>query len=235
VSKYRNYGLTFVVPILIEGGKVKLSNFIKDVGRIVAYYPGLKKITGSTTATILLSQFLYWTDKTGDGWIWKSADEIEEETGLTYNEQKTARRELVYLGLIQQERKRLDHSTKYKVNIDTMNRLWEEHGGKKVEKIVEEEEVTVVEVVPSPAPTPKIEKKGDLLDGILFYTTPETEKKIKVMNEIREKIHINLHINPDNKKWEKFIEHAYKRQEKFGEPFDKFLEWAITEGFNTIY
>jgi len=214
---------------------MKLSNFIKDVGRIVAYYPGLKKITGSTTATILLSQFLYWTDKTGDGWIWKSADEIEEETGLTYNEQKTARRELVYLGLIQQERKRLDHSTKYKVNIETMNRLWEEHGGKKVEKIVEEEEPAPVETpIPAP-PTPKLEKKGDLMDGILFYAGLEGEAKIKKMDEIRAKIHLNLHVNPDNKKWQDFIEYAYKRQEKFNEPFDKFIAWAIEAGFSPIY
>ena len=73
---------------------MKLSQFLTDVGRPVAYHPKLKKITGSTTATILLCQFIYWRGKESnkDGWLYKDSDEIEEETGLTYNEQKTARK-----------------------------------------------------------------------------------------------------------------------------------------------
>jgi hypothetical protein len=73
------------------------------------------------------------------------------------------------------------------------------------------------------------------MDGILFYAGLEGEQKIKKMDEIREKIHLNFHVNPDNKKWQTFIEHAYKRQEKFNEPFDRFVAWAIESGFSPIF
>ncbi len=62
---------------------MRVAEFVIDLGRTVAYYPSLKKITGSATSTILLCQLLYWTNKAKDGWIWKTTSEIEEETGLT--------------------------------------------------------------------------------------------------------------------------------------------------------
>ena len=105
----------------------KLTNYILDLGRVIAFYPGLKRITGSTNASILLCQLLYWTDKTrDDGWIYKTADEIEEETGLTYHEQKSAREILVEnLGVVEEEFKRLDHTSRYRVNQYALNVAWE--------------------------------------------------------------------------------------------------------------
>ena len=60
---------------------MKLTDFLQDVGRPVAYYPSMRKITGSTNATILLCQLIYWCGKQRDpnGWIYKSVDEVEEE------------------------------------------------------------------------------------------------------------------------------------------------------------
>ena len=105
---------------------MKLTDFITDIGRPVAYYPGLKKITGSTTATVLLCQFIYWRGKEADktGWLYKTSDEIEEETGLSYNEQKTARKQLVDAGLLDEHDARLDHQMKFKVNLDAINEKW---------------------------------------------------------------------------------------------------------------
>ena len=111
---------------------MQLSNYILDLGRAVAYYPGLKLITGSTTATIMLCQFLYWTDKSKyNGWVWKTSGEIEEETGLTYNEQRTARRILVEKSLLEEEFKRLDHTTRFRINVAELNSQWEKATGKK--------------------------------------------------------------------------------------------------------
>ena len=235
---------------------MKLSNFISDVGRIVAYYPKLKLITGSTTATILLSQFIYWQDKTNDGWIWKDGSEIEEETGLTMNEQRTAKRLLSMLGLLEIEIKKLDHTSRYKVNLEKLNQMWEDKNGKKPVKkevpavpeivpeltpeiILEGAKKIVPEVVeesPLPASVPMREgRKLDLVDATLFFAQTPAMRKIKEIDAIREKIHLNLHINPDNKDWEAFIEHAWKRETKNKEPFDKFIEWAIESGFNPIY
>lgn len=105
---------------------MRLSDFLTDVGRPVAYYPGLRKITGSTNATIFLCQFVYWTGKesAGDGWIYKTSEEIESETGLSYKEQTTAREKLVTAGLIEEKYARLEHQMYFRVNLDTLNDKW---------------------------------------------------------------------------------------------------------------
>jgi hypothetical protein len=63
--------------------------------RPIAYHRVFVTLTGSTKAAIMLSQAVYWQPraKQKDGWWYKTAEEWEEETGLTYNEQRTARKE----------------------------------------------------------------------------------------------------------------------------------------------
>lgn len=106
---------------------MKLSETLQGIGRPVAFYPGLRKITGSTTATILLCQLFYWTGKeaSGDGWIYKTSDELTEETGLSYDEQVTARKHLVEHDLIEEEYKRLEHKMYFRVCMETINAVWE--------------------------------------------------------------------------------------------------------------
>jgi hypothetical protein len=105
---------------------MKPSEILIDIGRPVAYYPGLRRIAGSATATIFLCQFLYWTgkEKGGDGWIYKTSDEIEEETALSYEEQKTARRRLVENGLLKETNARLEHKMYFRIDLDRLDLLW---------------------------------------------------------------------------------------------------------------
>lgn len=105
---------------------MKLTDFLQDVGRPVAYYPELRKITGSTNATILLCQFIYWRGKESDpeGWLYKTSYDIQNETGLSYGEQKTARRDLVEAGLLDEHYARLDHQMKFKLNLEVINDKW---------------------------------------------------------------------------------------------------------------
>lgn len=105
---------------------MKLTEFLQDVGRPIAYFPKLKRLTGSTTATILLCQFIYWIGKEADkdGWLYKTSEEIEEETGLTYNEQKTARKALVEAGLLEEYYARLEHQLRFRVCLDKINEKW---------------------------------------------------------------------------------------------------------------
>lgn len=106
---------------------MKLSEFLIDVGRPIAYYPGLRKLTGSTNATIFLCQFVYWTGKesAGDGWIYKTAENIEEETGLSYKEQLSARKKLVSGGLLSERYARLEHVMYFKVDLEALNSKWD--------------------------------------------------------------------------------------------------------------
>ena len=108
------------------GATMKLSDYLKGVGRPIAYYPGLRSITGSTTATIFICQFIYWTGKESakDGWIYKTSADIEEETGLSYEEQKTARGKLVKAGLMEENYARLEHQMYFKVDLDKLNEEW---------------------------------------------------------------------------------------------------------------
>jgi hypothetical protein len=64
--------------------------------RPIAYHPILAHIVGSAIAAILLSQFLYWLPRSRDheGWFYKDRDDIQAETGLTRDNQETARRVL---------------------------------------------------------------------------------------------------------------------------------------------
>jgi hypothetical protein len=106
--------------------QMKLTDFIQGVGQPVAYYPKLRKITGGVTASILLCQFIYWRGKERDqdGWLYKTSSEIEDETGLTYNEQKTARTLLKDAGLIEEHYARLDHKIRFRVNLEAVNEEW---------------------------------------------------------------------------------------------------------------
>ncbi len=105
---------------------MKLTDFLQDVGRPVAYYPSLRKITGSTNATILLCQFIYWRGKESDpnGWLYKTAEDIEQETGLSYGEQKTARRDLIAAGLLEEYYARLDHQMRFRLLLEAINEKW---------------------------------------------------------------------------------------------------------------
>lgn len=63
--------------------------------RPIAYHRVFVTLTGSVKAAIMLSQAMYWQKraKQKDGWWYKTADEWQEETGLTRHEQDKARKD----------------------------------------------------------------------------------------------------------------------------------------------
>ena len=76
-------------------------------GKVIAFHVEYVHLTGSVTAALFLSQLVYWQGKgaDGDGWIYKTAKEWTEETGLSRKEQGGARKKLIELGLIEERRK----------------------------------------------------------------------------------------------------------------------------------
>lgn len=68
-------------------------NITELLDRPIAYHRVFVTLTGSVKAAILLSQAMYWQKraKQADGWWYKTAEEWQEETGLTRHEQDTAR------------------------------------------------------------------------------------------------------------------------------------------------
>lgn len=97
------------------------------LGRPVAYYPNLAKILGGVNATVFWCQLYYWTDKQHDpeGWIYKTQDELMEETGLSFDEQRTVRKKLKDKGVLEEEYRRLEHKLYYRLNFDAFDALFE--------------------------------------------------------------------------------------------------------------
>lgn len=79
---------------------------LRGLGRPIAYHPQIARIFGKTSIGIFISQFLYWSDKGSkdNGWIYKSQEEIEEETGISYKSQVSIRRRLKALEILKEKR-----------------------------------------------------------------------------------------------------------------------------------
>lgn len=70
----------------------------------VAYRADYAHIAGSVNAGVMLSQLVYWSDKSTKykgGWFEKNQQELYEETGLSLKEQQTCRHRLSELGVIE--------------------------------------------------------------------------------------------------------------------------------------
>lgn len=74
--------------------------------RPIAYHASLARALNSVTAGVFLSQLLYWQPRSQhtDGWVWKTQEQIYEETALTRREQETARAVLRKAGIIEEKR-----------------------------------------------------------------------------------------------------------------------------------
>ena len=70
------------------------TNVLKLLDRPIAFHRSFVDLTGSVTAALMLSQAVYWSQRSShpDGWFWKTQAEWETETGMGRYEQETARR-----------------------------------------------------------------------------------------------------------------------------------------------
>lgn len=101
-----------------------VSQSLMAVGRPIAYYPEIAKIIG-VKATIFLCQFLYWQGKQDDpeGWIYKTQEEIYEETGLSRKEQESSRRKLKDLGILEEKVEGVPPIVHYRFNWEELDKL----------------------------------------------------------------------------------------------------------------
>ncbi|MEQ5390796.1 MULTISPECIES: replication protein [Proteus] len=101
---------------------MRASDLLLDFGRPVAYFPGLVKRFGSVNAVIFFSQIFYWQDKADSKLgVYKTSEEIESETGLSYREQLTARKHLVSRGILVETNKRLEHKIYYLIDCEKLD------------------------------------------------------------------------------------------------------------------
>gem|GEM_PF-1272979 len=104
------------------------------LGQPIVFHRSLVNITGSATASLMLSHAVVQTvrilNKRPDGWFYKSRDEWHRETGLSRWEQETARKALKELGLLEEKRTlevRADHDAArvmyYRVSLQRLEEL----------------------------------------------------------------------------------------------------------------
>ena len=100
------------------------SESLRIAGKPVAYFPQLVKPLGSVNASILFSYFFYWNDKgSSELGVCRTAEEIEAETGLTRDEQRTARAKLRERGVLIETEKRIEHRIYYKLDLSAFDEL----------------------------------------------------------------------------------------------------------------
>lgn len=108
---------------------MRLSDFLDDIGRPIAYYPKLAIFLGSVNATIFLCQLFYWEGKQDDkdgGWIFKTQKEITEETGLSRRETDTARRVLCEKEILVETVRGVPPKMHFLIQRKKLDDLWDE-------------------------------------------------------------------------------------------------------------
>jgi len=83
-----------------------ISTTLNAIGSPIAYYPIFAKALGGVKSAIFLSQFMYWDGKqeNSEGWIYKTQQQLQEETGLTRTEQENARNILQQFGVLEEKK-----------------------------------------------------------------------------------------------------------------------------------
>lgn len=98
---------------------------IRVLGSPIAYYTDFAKALGDALAGIFVSQMFYWHGKGADkdGWIYKTQQEIYEETGLTRRNQEAARKKAVKLDVLEEKRQGLPSKLYFRLDLGKLFEL----------------------------------------------------------------------------------------------------------------
>lgn len=94
-------------------------------GHPVAYFPKYAHVLGGVSAALFISQLHYWhlRSKDPEGWTYRTMEQLQEETGLTRSEQRTARKILTEAGLLTEERRGMPAQYFYRIDWSRLVRL----------------------------------------------------------------------------------------------------------------
>lgn len=92
------------------------------LSRPIAFHPALARLCGSVTAGLMLSQAIYWSERTegGCGWFYKTQAQWQEEICLSRTEQDTARRILRERGFVKEELRGMPAKVFFCVDLDAV-------------------------------------------------------------------------------------------------------------------
>lgn len=88
-----------------------------------AHYAALTKAFGAE-AGLLLGQLIYWQGRGEDkGWVYKTSEEIWDECGINYAEQRVARKRLKAAAVLREREDRANHRVYFLVDVDAFERV----------------------------------------------------------------------------------------------------------------
>jgi len=98
------------------------------LGRPIAFFPRLVPLTESAKATVMLGQLVYWTRHGSEitssaGWFYKTAEQWRRETGLSLREQRSARGDLMSLGVLEERRDGMPAKLFYRLDLERLDRV----------------------------------------------------------------------------------------------------------------
>lgn len=102
-----------------------MSTIATYLDRPIAFQRAFVALGAGITGALLLSQAVYWSRRSGDdtGWFFKTQAEWEDETGLRRAEQETARKRLLTLGVMEEDRKGIPAKLYFRVNFENLEQL----------------------------------------------------------------------------------------------------------------
>ncbi|MGF6643134.1 hypothetical protein [Paraburkholderia sp. GAS82] len=105
---------------------MRIADVLRELGRPIAYYPYLSRYLGGVNACVLFCQLFYWQDKAfSELGVHKTSEELQHETGLSYEEQRAARTALRACGVLVETSRRIEHKIYFRIDEDALERLIE--------------------------------------------------------------------------------------------------------------
>lgn len=105
--------------------------------RSISYYPIYRKITGSTTAGVFLSQLMYWWSRIDGDKFYKTDAEVMEETLLTADELRSAKTAIKSLSFIKITREGIPAKTFYEIDFNGLCEKIQSFSQNKIREIPE--------------------------------------------------------------------------------------------------
>lgn len=105
-----------------------MSRLIQLLDRPIAYQPAFAdlrvgKVKSGPVAAVFLSQLVYWYNRMDSEWLYKTQADITKETKLTRDEQETARKRLIALGVIDEARRGVPGKMHFRINVERLEAL----------------------------------------------------------------------------------------------------------------
>lgn len=90
-------------------------------GGVSSYHPQMARLlNGSVAAAIFIEHIAFWQERSEDGWVFRTQEEIEERTALTRKVQETARALLLRMDIIEESRNGVPPRMYYRIKWDNL-------------------------------------------------------------------------------------------------------------------